>query len=396
MNKEKKINWFANIIYFNLSKLFFKRDPRLWVYGSLSGKKYDDNSKYFFEYINENHSDIIRSVWLAKDMSVVDDVKGRGGEAYLFNSRRGKEIARKAGVAIFTHSLEDFGIRPHVGGAKLVFLGHGAAFKQTCNAKRHGLSLFVKKLLDKPFSWLQRDITISTSDLNMREEQKIGGLKDRSQMFLTGQPRNDLFKNFNKRKLLLEKLGIDPNKKIILYMPTYRMDAMGKQAMSDIIEDLYNSQDFSNVLDHNNSVFVVKPHPRTPRITIISRNNFKILGYYDINYNQELLACGDMLITDYSSCCVDFALMERPVIFYRPDEEKFFKYSETVCSEYFDISDRNSSRTIEELIMLIQNPSLESTNVINNLYEDSSIKGTCYSENVYKVICKQMGVETGI
>ena len=98
MNKEKKINWFANIIYFNLSKLFFKRDPRLWVYGSLSGKKYDDNSKYFFEYINENHSDIIRSVWLAKDMSVVDDVKGRGGEAPgQPESQAGRSQSRAAG-----------------------------------------------------------------------------------------------------------------------------------------------------------------------------------------------------------------------------------------------------------------------------------------------------------
>lgn len=71
----------------------------------------------------------------------VNTIRQSNGEAYTYNSREGRMMAQKAGVAIFTHSLEDFGRWPQVGGAKLVFLGHGAVFKQTCNAKRHGLSL---------------------------------------------------------------------------------------------------------------------------------------------------------------------------------------------------------------------------------------------------------------
>lgn len=392
MNK-KKIYWFVNAIIFNLSRFIYKRDSFLWVYGSLNGIKYDDNSRALFEYVNSRYSKKIRSVWLTKEEKTVSIVRQSNGEAYTFDSRKGKAIARKAGVAFFTHSLADFGACPQVGGAKLVFLGHGAAFKQTCNAKRHGFTLFLKKIIDMPFSWIQRDITISTSALNMREEQKIGGLKNQSRMYITGQPRNDIFRNFEKRKEILDILGINYNKKIILYMPTYRMDSMGEHAMNDIILDLFNSSVLDRTLDDGGYVFVVKPHPKTPRIKIDSRDNFRVLDYYNVDSNQDLLACGDMLVTDYSSCCVDFALTEKPVLFFRPDEDKFLKYSETVCEEYFMISDKNSSRTVEELAQLIEKPSFASTVAINELYEDSSIKGTCYSANVFRLICKQMGIE---
>ena len=179
-------------------------------------------------------------------------------------------------------------------------------------------------------------------------------------------------------------------------MPTYRMEAMGKLEMNHIVQDLYDNSVLNQTLEDMNYVFIVKPHPRTPRIELGPRNNFKVLSYYDIDSNQELMAVGDIMVTDYSSCCIDFALLERPVIFYRPDEEQFFKYSEKVCDEYFYFSNKNSARTPEELCKLIETPSLASTSAIDDLYEDSSIKGTCYCENVFHVICKQIGIEQSV
>lgn len=253
-------------------------------------------------------------------------------------------------------------------------------------------SLSLKKALDKVFSWIKRDITISTSEFNTREIKKVGSLNDNAGIFITGQPRNDLIKGQVNRKHILNKLGISDDKRIILYMPTYRMEAMGKHEMNNIVLSLYESPVLNQILEEMNYVFIVKPHPRTPQIELKLRNNFKILNYFDVESNQDLMAVGDIMVTDYSSSCIDFALLERPIIFYRPDEDKFFKYSEKVCDEYFDFSNKSCARTPEELSKLIMSPTLESTNAINDLYEDSSIKGTCYSENVFRVICKQMGI----
>ena len=41
-------------------------DKNLWVFGAWFGEKYADNSKYLFEYVNENHTEI-RAVWLTQN-----------------------------------------------------------------------------------------------------------------------------------------------------------------------------------------------------------------------------------------------------------------------------------------------------------------------------------------
>ena len=390
MNTSRKFNWLWIAIYFNLSKLLYNRNKRLWVYGCCKGRRFDDNSN-LFEYINKSHGEDIRSVWLTDKENVAQDIRNAGGEAYTFSSPEGREMACHAGVAIFTHALDDFGPIPRVGGAKLVFLGHGVGFKQTYNAKLSGVVKTFKKIMDAIFSFIQRDITITTSELNKRERLKISGMNDPSHFYITGQPRNDILKIVD-RNTVLNKLGIDTNKRVILYMPTYRMPSMGKDAMNHIIKNLYECSELDMILDERNCIFIAKLHPNTPPIELPERKNFRILGYNEIEANHELLASGDILITDYSSCCVDFALLERPVIFYRPDEEIFFNHSERVCDEYFDISKNNSCSSPEKLAELIDISSLEATKAINSIYEDPSIKGTCYSDNVYKIICKELGI----
>lgn len=392
MNSKRKINLLGIGIMFHACKFIFKRDPQLWLFGSLTGKKYDDNAKYLFEYVNKFHSDDVRAVWLAGNEKVVSDVRQAGGEAYTFNSKEGHQLAHKAGVAIYSHALDDFGLWPQVGGAKLVFLGHGVGFKKTYNAKRSGIQFVLKSFLDKFFSWIQRDITIATSQYNQIQRKNIAGLKDCSKIFITGQPRNDVLKRDVNRTEILESIGLDGSKKIILYMPTYRRAVSGRDPMVDLIHDLYDNQHLCEVLDKGNYIFIAKLHPQTAHIDLPPRENFRILDYKAVAANQELLAIGDILITDYSSCCVDFALLERPVIFYVPDEEWFVKHSEPVCDEFYEISEKNKCIDVDGLADKIEMTSLNATNAINKLFEDPSIKGTCYSENVYNVICKEVGM----
>ena len=46
--------------------------------------------------------------------------------------------------------------------------------------------------------------------------------------------------------------------------------------------------------------------------------------------------------------------------------------------------------TPEELANSIMNPSLDAVLKINNVFEDGTIKGTCYSENVYNAIINEL------
>ncbi|MBR5686531.1 MAG: CDP-glycerol glycerophosphotransferase family protein [Prevotella sp.] len=379
----------ANALLFNFSRLWYKRDSQLWVYGTHEGTKYDDNARYLFEYVNREHGQEIRSVWLAANEEVVDTVKKAGGEAYTFNSKEGKQVARHAGVAIFTNGLDDFGPWPKVGGAKLVFLGHGVGFKKTYNAKYSGKALFIKKAMDKVFSWIHRDLTIATSEYNKHQRMMNASLRDGKAVAITGQPRNDILKNKGIREDIFSRLGIEPDKRLILYLPTYRGNALGLDAMKNIVLSLYENKTLQETLDKTNSVFIAKLHPLTPPVELPDRDNFRVMHYQEVESNQELLAAGDVLITDFSSCCVDFALLDRPVIFYLPDKEEFVNHSEPVCDEFYDICSKCECITPESLADMLTHESLAATDAINQLYEDPSIKGTCYSENVYRAIINQ-------
>ena len=62
-------------------------------------------------------------------------------------------------------------------------------------------------------------------------------------------------------------------------------------------------------------------------------------------------------------------------------------------SEYFEIASLCQATTPQELVNCLKKPNMEVVDRTNELFEDESIKGTCYSENVFRVICQEMGID---
>lgn len=379
-----------NIIVFNLCRLIPFRDKRLWIYGAREGDKYDENARYMFEYMNENHAKEIRSVWLTDNVKELCLVRSKGYEAYLNKSWKGKLLQLRAGVVLYCHGLIDFGTVPLVGGAEIVALWHGMGFKKIYNGKYSGAILKLKKTLDRLFSWTYRTMTPVTSEHAKKWVNEMFTLKYED-IVITGQPRNDAFRKLSRQKIL-SSLDIDVRKRVVIYMPTYRMPALGKNAMHKIVKELYDSNELENALNATESILLVKLHPLTPHIDLPQRENFIILDYSAVESNQDLMGVCDMLITDFSSCFVDYALLDRPIIFYTPDEKQFLEKSETLDNDFFRISAMNKATTPMELANRLSSPSCIVCNAINELFEDVSIKGTCYSENVYNIISKKIDI----
>lgn len=390
MARLKLVLWPLNALFFNLCRLIPFRSKKVWVFGGWEGHKYDDNSRFLFEYVSGKKR--IQAIWLSNDEDVVEKVRETGRKAFLSSSIKGKYYSIRSGVAVYSHGLMDFGHFPLIGGAKIISLWHGVGFKKIYNDKYSGIKLFMKRFMDKLYSWTYRDITFVTSDYVKKQFSGIFGLKSSSKIMYSGQPRNDVFKQNLQKEKVLSKLSLDFNRRVIIYMPTYRGKDLGDKAMENIIRTLYESDRLNEVLEKGKCVFIAKLHPLTPHIDLPRRENFVILDYGEVDSNQELLGVSDVLITDYSSCCVDFALLNRPIIFYQPDEEDFMKKSEPLYEELLDILHTNRCTTPDELAESILNPTLEAVNKINDVFEDESIRGTCYSENVYKAICKEIGL----
>lgn len=386
----KIVLWPINALSFNLCRLIPLRSKKIWLFGGWEGHKYDDNSRFLFEYVCEKEG--IQAIWLSNEKKIVEKVRSLGRKAFLANSIKGKYYSLRAGVAVYSHGLMDFGQIPLIGGATIISLWHGVGFKKIYNDKYSGVKLYLKNSLNKIFSWTYRDITFVTSDYVKKQFSGIFGLKSSSIIKYSGQPRNDIFRQNLLKEKVLSKLSIDNKKRVIIYMPTYRGKDLGEKAMENIVKTLFESNRLKEVLEKEKSVFIVKLHPLTPHMDIPRREDFVILDYGEVDSNQELLGVSDMLITDYSSCCVDFALLNRPIIFFQPDEDEFMKKSEPLYEELMDVLHTNRCTTPDELADRIVNRSLEAVNKLNEVFEDESIRGTCYSENVYNVICKEIGL----
>lgn len=386
----KKYLWPLNVLTFNLSRLIPFRDKHLWIFGAWEGAKYDDNSRYLMEYIIKHHSDKIRCVWMTNDPKTVEIVRGYGYEAYLNQSAKALWLQMRAGVAAWTNAINDFGWFPLIGGAEVVHLSHGVSFKKCYNEKYHGFQLKLKKFADFFFQWTYRTFTCYPSEYVKNYEMHTYTF-DTHEMYLTGMPRNDVFKTIDRNKVLSDA-GLDPKKKIIAYMPTYRQPAMGKDAMANIVKELSASKELNDILEKENATFVCKLHPLTPHIDIPSRDNFIVLDYKAVKNNQELLGSCDMIISDYSGTILDFALLNRPVAFYMPDEEKFAEDSEDMYKEFFEVSSMCKATTPKEIANLIAHPSKEVVATINDYFLDKSIRNTCFSENVYKAVVRKIGI----
>lgn len=379
-----------NIITFNLCRLWPFRKKTLWVFGAREGHQFEDNSKYMFLHVLKNHPNI-HAVWLTNEPKIVEDMRKQGYEAYRNGTLKGKWMQLRAGASFYTNGLMDFGFIPLVAGSKIVALWHGMGFKLVYNGKLHGKALFLKKTLDHLFSWTYRNITLATSQHTVHSLETNFTLK-KSGICITGQPRNDVLFKVN-RNQILNSIGIDEHKKAIIYMPTYRGKSLGEDAMGKILVDLYNSIELDKELNKDNAVLIAKLHPLTPHVDIQNRDNFIVLDYANVHGNQELMGACDELITDYSSCFVDYALLERPIIFYVPDEENFIKNSEDVEKEFYDICNINKTTTPKELADKLSMSGKEVAKATNDLFEDPRIKGTNYSENVYKAVVETLKIK---
>ncbi|GIP63601.1 hypothetical protein J32TS6_21560 [Virgibacillus pantothenticus] len=144
------------------------------------------------------------------------------------------------------------------------------------------------------------------------------GLTD-DRILRKGIPRSDvLFDHSMKESIynqMVEKHPIINNKQIILYAPTFRNDQLSHYQLQLDIGKLYQelSEDY---------VLLIKPHPAVTYDISEAYQDFvyDVSEFYDTN---QLLLITDILITDYSSIPFEYALLEKPMIFYAYDMEEY-------------------------------------------------------------------------
>lgn len=169
-----------------------------------------------------------------------------------------------------------------------------------------------------------------------------------------GVPRSDIFfdEEYKKyvRKVLLNKYPFLKNKKVILFAPTFRGNG---QSSAHFPFEVLNLKLLYQRL-HKEYVFLFKIHPFVNNELSIpyeySDFFYDFSGFREIN---DLLLITDILITDYSSVCFEFALLDKPMIFFGFDVEKYIQERDFYY-DYFEFIPGTLVKTTEEIVEVIE------------------------------------------
>lgn len=156
---------------------------------------------------------------------------------------------------------------------------------------------------------------------------------DKKKIMSFGIPRMDYyFKNHDLnllRKKFDDRYPLAKNKKIILYTPTFRDNEKDNNVFNFL-----NLKKFNNLLS-NEYVLVLRLHPKINKFFNEEIKDDEFIDCTNFKNEQELLLLADILITDYSSIMIEFAMLNKPIIFFAYDLDNYIKNDRGF---YFDYS----------------------------------------------------------
>ncbi|AIF44613.1 CDP-glycerol glycerophosphotransferase family protein [Virgibacillus sp. SK37] len=188
------------------------------------------------------------------------------------------------------------------------------------------------------------DYTVVGSDEMAATFKRCFGLTE-DRIVRTGVPRTDIFFDDHEKQRILYDLKQDlqaiGDRKIILYAPTFRKGELDHFQLALDIHMMYQSL-------ANEYVLFIKPHPAVSYSIEDSYKDFvfDVSKYSDTNH---LLLITDILITDYSSIPFEYALLEKPMIFFAYDLEKY-KLSNGLIDDYENQMPGPVVSTTEEIV----------------------------------------------
>lgn len=351
------IHAFADFFLYCLSWLS-PRTRHLAVFGSWCGRQYSDNPRYLLEYILEHSK--CTCVWIGE--AQIEPLLPRhprlrfariGSFAANWAALRAKNwfFCQGARLDISPWSL--------YGGARLYNLWHGLAFKNMGRASHlasaeTGVSrlrrlwrFFFKNVLSpKTPYWLP----VASRSMARLMCGFAPEWFSADRIIESGTPRNDFLINRKDDKILAasfkEKyaklLCFDPSKKIVLYMPTFR--GKGEEARIGL----------GDIVSGSDAIVIEKHHPLTFEKNAVegrvSGGSIIVTPEQASNIvNQELYLAADVMIGDYSSAFMDFALLGKPVVHFVYDLEKFSTKDAGLAYDMYEIAGGPVVKTEGEL-----------------------------------------------
>jgi CDP-glycerol glycerophosphotransferase len=310
------------------------KDPNLIAFMPREGSRYIDNVAHMYEQLR------IQGL-LPSGAYLLVTTQSKTARAWRKKGRQAKfYIPRRPGIllrylrtsVVITDSWQWVkGYRyACFAGAKKVQIWHGIPLKKI---ERSNLQGRTKKGMARGWElthqWMRGrypryDLLVSTSDFFAEHAFSPSFLADK--VVNTGYPRNDY--SFSKpderpdvskdeKIIQLIKSQKKRGKRIVVYTPTFRDRSGGP--FSGTVPNLFELKEFAVA---NDIVFVVKLHPY---VTYKIPNYMwpDVVSYRPSADAAPLMDLSDLLVTDYSSIYFDYLLLDKPIVFFAYDYEKY-------------------------------------------------------------------------
>lgn len=306
---------------------FKKVDNKLILFESYAGKGYNCSPKIIYEEIleDERFKDF-KFIWFFKEPNKMEThlKKDPRTKVYTYRGKEYNKLYSKAKYWITNFSLPEYLYKKKSQvyiqcwhGSPLKSLGH-----DIINNTKSALNS--KKEIDKRYNRYAKkiDYFLAQSDFSAKVHSSGFGFTEKTKVIVEGYPRNvSLFKYTNEDiNNLKTNFNIPKNKKVILYVPTYRDDTYNSN-----LGYTYSVEADFELLKKLSDEYVI-----LFRAHYLVANSFDFKKYegfvYDVsNVNDinDLFIISDLFITDYSSCFHDYANLNKPMIFYMYDLDEY-------------------------------------------------------------------------
>lgn len=271
-------------------------------------KEYKNLKKYVVA--DENQIENIKKFLLEKEMENVEVVK--------LHSRKYCRKLAQAKYLINNSTFPTYFIKKE--GQIYLNTWHGTPLK----AMGRNIKNAPNELGNTQRNFLMADYLLYPNEFtfeHMKNDYMLDNLY-KGEYIISGYPRNSAFYNDKMKSEIKKKLGLK-NKKIAIYMPTWRGSLISKENDEQFIYIMHTLYELENKVD-NDTIVYVKFHNYTN--SLIDYSIFNKIRVFPKEYETyEFLSIADCLITDYSSVFFDFANTGKKIILYAYDKEEYLR-----------------------------------------------------------------------
>ena len=329
-------------LFVSFLNIFVWRTKKIWLFGAWMGNTFSDNSRFLFQFVDANKKELnIKKVfWVTRNEDVFLEMKKMGYEVLMMHSLKSFYYHIRSGVHLICNNAYSAKYKHDIMTclsiwATKIQLWHGVGIKACGRLTNKGKHTFKNWIFDnvlfpffEPGVWgraymlvtSEENKRVAIEDIRIRKNRIILGTYPRflRPTLLTSSENIVISRiNFIKKKY---------NKKIILYLPTFRKNGSKYLEPSSI-------DGFTDFLRRNNILWIQKKHSADliKSSEVIDDNVLTLEPNLDVNVVYD---CIDLLITDYSSATTDAIFRDKMTLEYCPDYNDYSSFDRGFVNDF--------------------------------------------------------------